>query len=245
MNPNHPSLVSPPRNLQARFRLLSFTASRVGKLAACLLLGVATFSQTARSAPALVGQWFTNNTLADVSGYTPGGAHDGYDVAGTGTYVFTNDVPPNKTGKSLFLYNGDTGIAIANSSTSDGAYTNTFDEGLTNAMTVGLWAKGWPGGWNPFVSKFGESQGWQLRNDGNNNVSPCWTVRGTGANSAVTMGTGVYNNPQDLAATGSTFANDGAWHLYVGTFDAATGIINLYVDGALGAQSVSNSVYSL
>ena len=245
MNPNHPPLVSPPLNLQARFRLLPFTASRVGKLAACLLLGVATFSQTARSAPALVGQWFTTNTLADVSGYTPAGTHDGYDVAGTGSYVFTNDVPPNKIGQSLLLFNGDTGIAIANSSINDGAYVNTFDEGLTNAMTVALWAKGWPSGWNPFVSKFGEGPGWQLRNDGANNVSPCWTVRGIGTNSFVTLGTAVYNNPEDLAATGFTFGNDGAWHLYVGTFDAATGMVNLYVDGVLGASSVSNGVYNV
>ena len=245
MNPNHPSLVSPPRNLQARFRWLRFAARWVGTRTACLILGLAALSQTAHSQPALVGQWFTNNTLADVSAYTPAGTHDGYDIAGTGSYVFTNDVPPNKTGQSLLLFNGDTGIAIANSSTSDGAYTNTFDEGLTNAMTVALWAKGWPSGWSPFVSKFGEGPGWQLRNDGNNNVSPCWTVRGIGPNSAVTLGTAVYGNPEDLAATGFTFGNDGAWHLYVGTFDAATGIINLYVDGALGAASVSNGVYNI
>ena len=214
---------------------------------ACLILGLAALSQTAHSQPALVGQWFTNNTLADVSGFTPAGTHDGYDIAGTGSYVFTNDVPPNKTGQSLLLFNGDTGIAIANSSTSDGAYTNTFDEGLTNAMTVAFWAKGWPSGWNPFVSKFGEGSGWQLRTDGADNpvVSPCWTVRGTGGNHAVTLGTGVYNNPDDLAATGSKFGNDGGWHLYVGTFDAAAGTVNLYVDGALGASSVSNGVYNV
>ena len=224
--------------------MLRFAASRVGMRTACLILGLAALSQTAHTQPALVGRWFTNATLTDISGYSPAGTHDGYDIAGTGSYVFTNDVPPNQTGQSLWLYNGDTAIGIANSSTGDGAYINTFDDGVTNAMTVAFWAKGWPGGWNPFVSKFGEAAGWQLRMDGNNNVSPCWTVRGTGTNSVVTMGAGVYNNPQDLAATGSTFANDGGWHLYVGTFDAATGIINFYVDGALGAQSVSNGVYS-
>src|SRR5450756_1715104 len=38
MNPTNPTLVSSSRNPQARFRLLPFTASRVGKLAACLIL---------------------------------------------------------------------------------------------------------------------------------------------------------------------------------------------------------------
>jgi hypothetical protein len=249
MNPKTPTLVSSSQNSQARSCLFPFTASRVGKLAACLILGVATLSQTARSAPALVGQWLTNSSLADVSGYSPAGTHDGYDIAGTVSFVFTNDVPPNKTGESLLLYNGDTGIAIANSSTADAGYTNTFDEGVTNAMTVALWAKGWPGAWSPFISKFGETTptpagGWQLRNDGNNNVSPCWTIRGTGTNSVVTMGTALYSNPEDLAATDFTFGNDGSWHLYVGTFDAVSGMENLYVDGVLGASETNDTVYT-
>jgi hypothetical protein len=242
MNPKHPSLVSSPRNLQARIRLLSFTASRVGKIAACLiLLGVAMLSQTARS-QTLVGQWFTNNSLADISGFTPAGTHDGYDIAGTGTYTFTNDVPPNKTGQSLWLYNGDTGIAIANSSTLDGSYTNTFDEGLTNAMTVAVWAKGWPGGWNPFVSKNGESAGWQLRQNGQNNQTACWTIRGAGG--TVTLGTAVYGNAEDMAGT-AVLGDTNIWHHYVGTYDAVTGDRKLYVDGQLDASAITNTVYNL
>ena len=34
---------------------------------------------------------------------------------------------------------------------------------ITNAMTVMFWAKGVPGRWNPWVSKYGEGPGWQLR----------------------------------------------------------------------------------
>src|SRR5690606_30433063 len=33
-------------------------------------------------APALVGQWLTNSTLADVSGFAPAGTHDGVPVGG-------------------------------------------------------------------------------------------------------------------------------------------------------------------
>jgi hypothetical protein len=197
---------------------------------------------------AMVGHWFTNSTLADVSGYQPAGTHDGYDAAGTGSYVFTNDVPINKTGQSLLLYNGDTGIAISNSSTADLNYTNTFDERINNTVTVGFWAKGWPSGWSPFVSKFGETTpapagGWQFRQDGQNNVSPCWTVRGAGG--GVSVGTAVYNNPEDLAATGFTFGGDTSWHLYVGTLDVGTGVRNLYVDGVLGGSETNNGIYTL
>jgi len=69
--------------------------------------------------PTLVGHWMTNSTLADTSGFRPAGTHDGYDINGTGSYMFTNDVPPNKSGASLYLFNGDTGIAIGNSSIAD------------------------------------------------------------------------------------------------------------------------------
>ncbi len=193
-------------------------------------------------AAALVGQWFTNGTLADVSGYQPAGTHDGYDINNTGSYLFTNDVPPSKTGQSLLLFNGDTGIAISNSATSDTGYTNTFDNRINNSFTVGCFAKGWPGAWNPFVSKNGEADvamnnqydGWELRNYGNNGgVSPCWTIRGTG-------------EIDDMAATGINLASDtNNWHFYVGTFDAGTGVRNLYVDGVLSANETNNSAYAL
>ena len=51
MNPNNPTHVSSSCKSQAWFGLLSFTASRVGKLAACLMLGVAALSQSAISQP--------------------------------------------------------------------------------------------------------------------------------------------------------------------------------------------------
>jgi hypothetical protein len=175
----------------------------------------------------LVGAWLTGPAnLADTSGYTPAGTHNAYGVAGTGTpssnYVFTNDVPPGMTGQGI-TFTGNTALAISNSASSDAGYLNTFDGVITN-MTVMVWAKGVPGGWNPFVSKYGENgQGWQLRKNGGFN--PCWTVRGTGTT-------------EDMSSTTATINNDGLWHHYAGTytFDGVTGTRNLYMDGALVAS---------
>ena len=92
-------------------------------------------------APTLVGQWLTNGTLAETSGFRAAGVHDGYDIAGTAAFYFTNDVPLGKAGKSI-LFQGGTGIAISNSSTSGRAtYTNTFDNVINNAFTVSLWGR--------------------------------------------------------------------------------------------------------
>ena len=67
MNPNNPTLVPSSRNSQARPRSLPFTASRAGKLAACLILGVAALSQSASSqqGPAPAAGSFGAKVLAD------------------------------------------------------------------------------------------------------------------------------------------------------------------------------------
>ena len=170
----------------------------------------------------LVGEWLSGSAnFADVSSYSPAGGHDGY-VVGNGNYVFTNDVPPGKSGVSLYFFNGETGLAISNSSTLDSNYDDTFDNKINNSFTVSFWAKGWPGNWNPFVSKYGEttpspSGGWQLRADAANH--PCWTLRGAdGTTNGVALGTADGGNPDDLAAASLTFGNDSVWHYYVGSF---------------------------
>ena len=69
--------------------------------------------------PAVVGQWLNGTTnLNDTSGYSPTNTHDLYTV-GVGNFMFTNDVPPNQptNGVSMWLYNGDTGLSVSNSST--------------------------------------------------------------------------------------------------------------------------------
>ena len=177
----------------------------------------------------LVGQWFAGaSNLTDVSGYSPTGTHDGYAVSGS-AYSFSSDVPPGQSGQSLLLSAGNTGIAIGNSSTVDANYTNTFDADISAAMTVACWAKGTPGGWNPWVSKYGEGPGWQLRV--NNSSDPCWTIRGTGGT-------------EDMA-TGTATPTDGFWHHYAGTYSALTGIRNLYVDGVLAVQETGQGPYNL
>lgn len=193
----------------------------------------------------LLGEWFNGGaTLADVSGYQPPGTHDGYDLANAGgSFSFTNDVPPGKTGSSLHLQAD--GIGVMNSATVDGAYTNTFDDKINNSMTVAFWARGYPGQWNPWVSKYGDSgvaptAGWQLR-DGGNNSNPAWTVRGAGG--AVTQGTAVFGNPEDNR--GTIAANDGQWHHYVGTFSANTGARILYIDGVVSGAETGNHAYTL
>lgn len=188
---------------------------------------------TPPNATNVVGAWITGATnLVDVSGYSPAGSHDGYGVTGTGTassaYSFTNDAPPGYFGSSLLL-NGTTGISISNSSTLDAAYTNTFDDTITNSMTVSFWAKGFPGQWNPWVSKYGENgAGWQLRR--NNNANAGWTLRGTGGTEDMTT---------------SINSNDGKWHFYAGTYDATTGVRSLYIDGVLAATQSGQALYTM
>ena len=208
----------------------------------CLLMA----AQTGAS-PSLVGEWLNGPAkLADASGYSPTGAHDGY-IVGNGHYLFTNDVPPGKSGQSLYFNNGDTGIAISNSSTWDAKYTNTFDDPTQTNFTVMCWAKGFPGQWNPWVSKFGETEaGWQLRNDGsvnNGQTWSCFTVR-NGKVGSVSLGADPYSNPDDMA-TRSIASDDGNWHNYAGVFSSVTGVRSLYVDGVLAAQETANTAYDL
>ncbi|MGA2750442.1 MAG: LamG-like jellyroll fold domain-containing protein [Verrucomicrobiota bacterium] len=201
--------------------------SRRRLLAACLILGVAALSQSARS-QTLVGEWLSGAAdFTDVSGYSATGTHDG-SLIGAGNFAWTADVPNGMSGQALSFTSGDTGLSINNSSTNDTGYVNTFDQGISNAFTVSCWAKGLPGGWNPFVSKYGEGPGWQLRVDGSGIGT--FTVRGTGAN-------------DDME--GNIGTSDGLWHLYVGVYSSVTGVRSLYVDGLLAAQETNNGPYNL
>jgi len=198
----------------------------------------------------LVGRWIAGaQNLTDVSGHLPG-VHDGTQITTNGvlrgTLTWSSDLPPNAPagGSSLAITN--TGVLINNSSTADGNYQTTFDDGLNSAMTITFWAKGWPGTWNPFVSKYGETGapagGWQVRNDGGNNVSPCWTIRGNPG--TVALGTAVGGNAEDTAATSLTYANDGQWHFYCATYDVNAGQRLLFVDGNLVAATTGEGQFS-
>jgi len=176
----------------------------------------------------LLGRWFAGAaSAADVAGYSPAGTHDAYLIDNGGSYYFTNDVPLNETGVSVYLDDG--GFSVTNSATGDTNYVDTYDTTISNSFTVMCWAKGYPGGWNPWVSKYGESgAGWQLRVDGGN--TPCFTIRGTGGN-------------EDMEAPNTS--NDGNWHNYAGTYDAVTGNRDLYVDGNLVVSETGQGNYVL
>jgi len=179
-----------------------------------------------------VGAWLTGTAdLNDHSGYSPQGKHDGYGVDSSNVrssnYTFTNDVPPiAASGVSLQL-SGVAAIAISNSSIADAGYTNTFDDNLTNALTVEFWAKGVPGGWSGWLSKHGDVTGWQLRV--NNSLIPDWTMQDTGGS--------------DISSTLGNIDNN--WHNYAGTFDSVSGIRNLYVDGVLAAQGTGSGTLNM
>ena len=222
-------------------------------LAAGLTLGLVALSQTA-PAQTLVGEWLDGSAAStnflDVSGYSLAANHSA-TLIGAGTYAFTNDVPPGKTGKSILFYAGDTGLAISNSSTLDANYDNTFDNGIATKFTVSCWSKTFPGTWQPWVSKYGElpgytppGSGWQLRAEGSDPYA-CFTVRNYGGgtnfiNPATTKVGGL--PPYDDMYTYVKSSADGAWHHYAGVFDSSTGVRQLYVDGSLVANETAGNI---
>ena len=169
-------------------------------------------------ASGLIGSWLTGSEdLLDKSGFTPAGTHDGVLSAGL-TPVFSLDVPPGVTsGSSLDLAASGGAVLITNTVITDPGYAPTFDEGTRQQISVAFWAKGTPGNWNPFVSKYGEgATGWQVRKRGGDPIG-VFTLRGT--------------RGEDDPYTGSTLIDDGAWHHFAVTWDGVTGVRKLYVDG--------------
>jgi hypothetical protein len=195
----------------------------------------ATLSIVTTPPVALVGQWLSGGqSLSDVSGYSAGGLHDGMLWATNGSVAWTNDVPASAPNGSYALAFSNAAIIISNSSTLDAAYVNTYDGVIASNLTVMCWAKGFPGQWNAWVSKYGDSglnpvSGWQLRTY-SSGPNSAWTLRGTGAGDDM------------QSAIGS---NDGLWHHYAGTYDAYSGVRSLYVDGVLAAQeSATNGQFN-
>jgi hypothetical protein len=175
-------------------------------------------------ASALVGHWVSGAAnLADSSGFTAAGTHDGVAVgSNAGALAYNpNDVPRDFGGSSLDLRAGNVAVQISNTATTDGAtYVNTFDEGIRSQMTVALWAKGFPGEWNPWVSKGGEDGvGWQVRRFGGN-PNATFTVRGI-------------DNDDGPGSVILINQNPPVWHHYAAVWDQASGTRSLYVDGVL------------
>ena len=68
---------------------------------------------------------------------------------------FTNDVPPNAPAGGQSLYFVNDGLFVTNSSTLDSNYASDFDTNIAggNGFSIAFWARGFPGGWNAWVSK--------------------------------------------------------------------------------------------
>ncbi|HAE11098.1 MAG TPA: hypothetical protein DCG39_05580, partial [Opitutae bacterium] len=152
----------------------------------------------------LLGWWTFDNdsgtTVADSSG-------NGYDGVASSANIYKTDVPFG-TGKSIDL-NGNQYVTV-----SDGGNQLTFNGG--NAFSISTWVKEWPdGGWEPYISKKGEGQGWQLRRRGGDQDRICFTTRGVG------------NDDWYFQKN----INDNQWHHLVGTF--GSGVRRGYVDGVM------------
>jgi len=176
--------------------------------------------------PTLVGEWFTGaQSLADQSGFTPAGTHDGYAVGNDDANWAAGDAPPGHSGASLITpgVNGAYGIAISNTVSTDANYQQTFDLTLSKKMTIAFWAKyTTPVGGSPFVAKNGVSVGWQFQSD-TTTTNPEFTLKGT--------------STANLQSTSNV--TDGNWHHYAGTWDGTTGIRSVYIDGVL-TSSLAN-----
>ena len=150
-----------------------------------------------------LGEWtFNSGTANDSSG-------NNYHGTPGGTVAYSSaNVPDGLGGQSLNLTGGDGYIAV-----DTGGSQDVFDGGT--AMTISAWVQGWPGGWNPYVCKNGEPNGWQMRRHGGN-ATLDWTTRGL-SSSDFEGSTGV--------------VGDGEWHNVTMTWDGSAKTI--YVDGVL------------
>ncbi len=210
-----------------------------------LALGAFTLMQpAARAADALIGHWLSGPaSLADSSGYTPAGTHDGMAVgANAGLLAWTNDLPEaGFTGQSLNLMAGSVGVLITNSAVTDGNYQTTFDAGISNMFSVAFWMKttGTAGG--DLVSKSGNTPyGWRARlltypgqPSTNNYVD--FTMRN---NPPETDLVGTYRQGNS-AMQAANIVNDGVWHHVVEVFDGTVAYRKIYVDGVLQRYATS------
>ncbi|MEP4078377.1 LamG-like jellyroll fold domain-containing protein [Haloferula sp.] len=162
----------------------------------------------------LIGYWEFENNLDETSGAHSGGLHNGSE---DGTVAYA--AGPNADFGDALDLDGNNGVFVDNSSNSDVGYVGTFDADINaaNAMSVSFWAQGTPGGWNPFVSKFGElSEGWQVRRRSAGNDA-IFTLQGT-------------DGDIDPAGANSG-ATSGGWRHFLSVWDGVAGTRKLYIDG--------------
>lgn len=204
---------------------LQYPGARLGFLAVAAAVGLGAAPPVRAD---LVGRWFTGaESLADVSGFTTPGTHDGVAFGGNaGGLAYSTDVPPGFTGKSLDLSAGNVGVQVSNSATADAGYLNTFDEGVSGQLSVAFWAKGFPGDWSPWVGKRGEDNiGWQVRRFAGSS-GPCFTIRGL--------------DNADGGGTATNVSSPVKWRHFAAVWDQSSGTRTIYVDGVV-SHVVTNS----
>ncbi len=178
-------------------------------------------------ATGLVGYWALDGNGAETSGFRAAGTHDG--VAINAIQYSTSAAPA--LGQALDVTAADAGMRVKNSRTNDGdgAYQDTFDAHLnaSNAMTIACWVQGLPPTWNPWVAKRGESNlGYQLRRRGGD-FRAVLTMRGTPG------------DDDPAGAIDNTSNTPPRWFHLVATWNGATGVRKLYVNGV---ESVTQRV---
>jgi hypothetical protein len=173
----------------------------------------------------LVGHWTFDNSAnpwAETSGYQPAGTHDGVPIGAAGATVWSAEGHAGGlTGGSLDLTAGNCALRIMNTCLNlDAGYQPTFDDALLYGMTIAFWAKGFPDTWVPWVSKNGESVGYQVRRAGSENFAT-FTLRGSSG------------DPDPWSTSITVNSSGNSWHHYATVWDGLNGTRQLYVDGVL------------
>ncbi len=182
------------------------------------------------SASGLIGHWVSGATnLADTSGFTSPGTHDGVAVGAAATLAWSTDVPSGFSGQSLDLRAGSVGVLITNTAVNDANYKPTFDEGIASKFTAAFWFKGSLAG--TWVGKSGNTPiGWKTRQL---SAKADFTIRNNGLGEAAAS-----------SLTSSNAVDDGNWHHMAAVFDSTASFRRIYIDGVLQAQ-VTGTPYAV
>lgn len=186
----------------------------------------------------LIGYWNFDGNYNDLST----GNHPAAAGAGTQAPLLSTDVPRQFSSKanarSLDIRDRstpDTGTNCYAFVPSSGSLYN-----MPSSFAISCWVKGWPvagNQWNPFLSKNGEPNGWQLRKSADGNEFD-FTTRGST--------TGFANGNGDFNTATSVVTNAGGtspglrpaeWFHYCGVFDGTNK--SIYINGQLVAQQAN------
>ena len=168
----------------------------------------------------MMGWWKLDGDLSDAIQDVVAGAPANDGVA-TGPNPDPN-FAPGIDGQALDLIQGqDFVIMDAND------LYNFYPQGFT----VSAWVQTTETGWNPFVGKqVSATSGWVLSMSSANNATI--TIRDHD---------GMDSGDGNLIGDESSLVNDGTWHHIVGSYDAATGLARIYVDGVVRDESDANT----